>query len=110
MLIVLSPVVELQRMDCRDASRVLQDQPQSPLETAVFWTEYVVRHKGAEHRRSSGRHLNWIEYYGFDLVLFVVLLIVVLCKLMKISWNGYVRVTKHSRDSTVTIPEKTKNN
>ncbi|CAH2230249.1 jg20001 [Pararge aegeria aegeria] len=31
----------------------INDQPQTPLELAVWWTEYVLRHGGAKHLRSE---------------------------------------------------------
>lgn len=47
----------------------------SPLETAVYWTEYVIRHKGAPHLRSAAVGMPWYQYYLID-VLFVILLTV----------------------------------
>ncbi|CAL4087206.1 unnamed protein product, partial [Meganyctiphanes norvegica] len=32
-------------------SKIIRDQPETPVERAVFWTEYVIRHKGAPHLR-----------------------------------------------------------
>ncbi|CAH2098376.1 unnamed protein product [Euphydryas editha] len=49
--------------------RIMRDQPQSPLERAVWWTEYVLRHKGAAHLRSPAAHMHWTEYYDLDLIL-----------------------------------------
>ncbi|KAJ9597675.1 hypothetical protein L9F63_011477, partial [Diploptera punctata] len=33
-------------------SDISRDQPETPMERAVWWTEYVIRHKGAPHMRS----------------------------------------------------------
>jgi glucuronosyltransferase len=52
-------------------SAVFRDRPQKPLETAVFWTEYVMRHKGAVHLRSAARDLNDIQYHSLDVVAFL---------------------------------------
>jgi glucuronosyltransferase len=49
-------------------ARVL-DQPQRPLERAVFWTEYVLRHKGASHLRSAAADLNWVQLNLCDVYL-----------------------------------------
>ncbi|KAG8336178.1 hypothetical protein J6590_050380, partial [Homalodisca vitripennis] len=42
----------------RESAKLLserfRDRPMSPLDTAVYWTEYVLRHKGARHLRSAG--------------------------------------------------------
>lgn len=36
-------------------SEQYRDRPMAPLDTAVYWTEYVIRHKGARHLRSAGK-------------------------------------------------------
>lgn len=56
----------------------MNDQTQKPLERAVWWTEYVLRHGGVEHLRASGAGVNWTEYYELELViiLFVSILII----------------------------------
>ena len=33
----------------KEISILTKDQPIDPLENAVWWTEYVIRHKGAPH-------------------------------------------------------------
>jgi glucuronosyltransferase len=50
-------------------SMVLNDQPQTPLERAVYWTEYVIRHKGAPHLRSAAADLSWYQYLLLDVML-----------------------------------------
>ncbi|XP_046972413.1 UDP-glucosyltransferase 2-like [Vanessa cardui] len=59
----------------------MRDQPLSPLERAVWWTEHVLRHKGAAHLRSPAAHMHWTEYYAIDLILlllgsFVIMLVI----------------------------------
>lgn len=48
----------------------------SPRETAVFWVEYVARHKGAHHLKSVTDNLNLIQYLLLDIiaVLFIFIL------------------------------------
>ncbi|XP_037038185.1 UDP-glycosyltransferase UGT4-like isoform X2 [Bradysia coprophila] len=43
-----------------------RDQPLTPLETAIYWTEYVARHKGAPHIRSAGLDLSFFAYHSLD--------------------------------------------
>ncbi|XP_046972412.1 UDP-glucosyltransferase 2-like [Vanessa cardui] len=59
----------------------MRDQPLSPLERAVWWTEHVLRHKGAAHLRSPAAEMDWTEYYAIDLILlllgsFVIILLI----------------------------------
>jgi hypothetical protein len=52
-----------------NAARVRQtfnDRPLSPLDTAIYWTEYVIRHSGAPHMRSAARDLAWYQYLLLD--------------------------------------------
>ncbi|XP_037299195.1 uncharacterized protein LOC115452065 [Manduca sexta] len=48
---------------------VMQDQPQGSLERAVWWTEHVLRHGGAEHLRSPAANMSWTQYYEIQLLL-----------------------------------------
>lgn len=57
-------------------SRAYNDRPLSPLDTAIFWTEYVIRHRGAAHLRSAALDLTWYQYLLLD-VLAVLLCVVV---------------------------------
>ena len=49
-------------------SKLFRDQPLSPMEQAVFWTEYVIRHKGAPHMRSAARDLDLYQYLLLDVI------------------------------------------
>uniref|UniRef100_A0A1I8NYU4 UDP-glucuronosyltransferase n=1 Tax=Stomoxys calcitrans TaxID=35570 RepID=A0A1I8NYU4_STOCA len=54
------------RNAARFRQRLLLDQRTTPLETSVYWTEYVLRHKGAYHLQSPARNMNWLQYYLID--------------------------------------------
>ncbi|KAL7024813.1 hypothetical protein ACKWTF_013196 [Chironomus riparius] len=45
----------------------LLDQPQMPMEKAMFWIEYVIRHEGAHFMQTSAQHLSYIEYNNLDI-------------------------------------------
>ncbi|XP_026736027.1 UDP-glucuronosyltransferase 2B20-like [Trichoplusia ni] len=47
----------------------MRDEVQTPLERAVWWTEYVLRHGGAKHLRSPAANISWAEYLELELVL-----------------------------------------
>ncbi|KAK7863665.1 hypothetical protein R5R35_006192 [Gryllus longicercus] len=42
-------------------SVVMKDQPQTPMERAIFWAEYSIRHKGAPHLHSPALNLNFVS-------------------------------------------------
>ncbi|KAH8294658.1 hypothetical protein KR018_000890 [Drosophila ironensis] len=52
----------------RDLSDRFHDQPMSPMDTALWWTEYVLRHKGAEHMRIAEQEMSLMQYYNVDIV------------------------------------------
>lgn len=45
------------------------------LEKAVWWTEYVIRHKGAPHLRSPALDLPIYQYFLLDIIGFVLLVL-----------------------------------
>uniref|UniRef100_A0A3P8YDX9 UDP-glucuronosyltransferase n=1 Tax=Esox lucius TaxID=8010 RepID=A0A3P8YDX9_ESOLU len=47
-------------------SRIHHDQPMTPLDTAVFWIEFVMRNKGAKHLRVESHNLSWYQYHCLD--------------------------------------------
>lgn len=47
-------------------SKIFKDRPMSPQQTVVYWTEYVIRHQGADHLKAAGRKLSYIEFHMID--------------------------------------------
>ncbi|XP_013003348.1 UDP-glucuronosyltransferase 2B14-like [Cavia porcellus] len=52
-------------------STIHHDQPMRPLDRAVFWMEFVMRHKGAKHLRPLAHNLTWYQYYSLDVIGFL---------------------------------------
>ncbi|XP_009238311.2 UDP-glucuronosyltransferase 2B10 isoform X2 [Pongo abelii] len=52
-------------------SRIQHDQPMKPLDRAVFWIEFVMRHKGAKHLRVAAHDLTWFQYHSLDVIGFL---------------------------------------
>ncbi|XP_065368813.1 UDP-glucosyltransferase 2-like [Calliphora vicina] len=53
----------------KELSTVFRDQPMKPKDKAVYWIEYVLRHKGATHLRVKGRFLNIWQFNNIDVLL-----------------------------------------
>ncbi|KAG7224547.1 hypothetical protein INR49_011299, partial [Caranx melampygus] len=53
------------RQNMQRLSRLHRDQPILPMDQAIFWVEYVMRHKGAPHLRSEAYKMPWYSYYCF---------------------------------------------
>ncbi|KAH8277066.1 hypothetical protein KR026_004741, partial [Drosophila bipectinata] len=91
----------------RTTSARYKDQPMSPLDTAIWWTHYVLRHKGAPHMRVPGRKLDFFTYHsldvlgtlfgGFLLFLCIVFLCIILCVTMCISPRKLTKSTNNNK-------------
>ncbi|XP_022162084.1 UDP-glucuronosyltransferase 2B7-like isoform X8 [Myzus persicae] len=64
-----------------------KDRPMTPQQSVVYWTEYVIRHKGAPHLKSHALNLTWYQYLLLDvmavLLIFVFLVTFVVFKVFK---------------------------
>ncbi|XP_068169708.1 UDP-glucuronosyltransferase 2A2-like [Antennarius striatus] len=60
------------KMNMQRLSRLHRDQPMKPMDTALFWIEYVMRHKGAAHLRTDSYKMPWYSYHSVDVMLFLV--------------------------------------
>uniref|UniRef100_A0A3Q0RJL3 UDP-glucuronosyltransferase n=1 Tax=Amphilophus citrinellus TaxID=61819 RepID=A0A3Q0RJL3_AMPCI len=60
---------ESYRQNMQRLSHLHRDQPITPMEQAVFWVEYVMRHKGAPHLRTEAYKMPWYSYYSLDVLL-----------------------------------------
>ncbi|XP_076063299.1 UDP-glucosyltransferase 2-like [Oratosquilla oratoria] len=67
------------------ASTIFRDQKETPLERAVWWTEYAIRHPGAPSLRCPAMDLSWIEFLCLDVIfLFHALLFALLWAVKKL--------------------------
>jgi glucuronosyltransferase len=57
--------------NARRTARIFRDRPQSALDTAIFWTEYVLRHDGAPHLQTAAVELGWYQYLLLDVIAFI---------------------------------------
>ncbi|XP_046661716.1 UDP-glucosyltransferase 2-like [Homalodisca vitripennis] len=67
-------------MNMRRLSQKFRDRPMTPLQTAVYWTEYVIRHQGAPHLRPASVNLPLYQYLLLDVIaILAILLAAVFC-------------------------------
>ena len=62
----------------KELSGLFHDQIDKPLDRAVYWTEYVLRHKGARHLRSAARDLNFIQYHSLDVIGLIIAVLLIM--------------------------------
>lgn len=56
------------RKNIKRIRAIINDQPESPLERALWWTEHVLRH-GGNHLRAPSANTTWSEHLMLDIVL-----------------------------------------
>ncbi|XP_006896878.1 PREDICTED: UDP-glucuronosyltransferase 2A3 isoform X1 [Elephantulus edwardii] len=82
-------------------SRIHHDQPVKPLDRAVFWIEFVMRHKGAKHLRPAAHDLTWFQYHSLDVIGFllacVATAILLVTKCCLFSWQKFGRTGKKKK-------------
>lgn len=75
-----------------ELSERFRDRPMSALDSAMFWIEYVIRHKGAKHMKSPAIELSWIAYSMLDVFAFILvgilLIAYVLYKVVKFLYRS----------------------
>nr|AVT42207.1 UDP-glucuronosyltransferase 40AA1 [Lissorhoptrus oryzophilus] len=53
-------------------SKLFHDRPMKPLDYAIYWIEYVIRHKGAKHLQVAGARLPWYKFFMLDVLSFLI--------------------------------------
>ncbi|XP_017461419.1 PREDICTED: UDP-glucuronosyltransferase 1-6-like [Rhagoletis zephyria] len=71
-------------------SRLYRDRPLSAKESVVYWTEYVIRHRGAAHLQSPLVKMNYIQSANLDVYLLLIGALFIILKLLQLAWR-YVK-------------------
>ncbi|XP_012260499.2 uncharacterized protein LOC105688622 [Athalia rosae] len=53
-----------------EINSLIKDRPQDTMENAIWWTEYVIRHRGAPHLQSVTADYPWYMRHDMDIVAF----------------------------------------
>lgn len=65
------------RENMHNLNELVYDQPMTSLAKAIFWIEYVIRHKGAKHLEFKGKRVPFYQAYCLDFIaIFIVLSVV----------------------------------
>lgn len=65
-----------------------------PMETAIYWIEYVIRHQGAPQMRSPAKDLNLLQRNSVDVLVFLSLIVLIVVLFLKSLFKGCVKVVK----------------
>lgn len=74
-------------------SRHFKDRPTTPQELVVYWTEYVISHRGALHLRSYFADMPLYQYYFLDILLVFALILLVLYTFIHLFMKCFVQKT-----------------
>lgn len=66
----------------RKVAELTKDQPMTGLEKAVWWTEYVIRHKGALHFKNPMNDLPIYQAYLLDVMGFIIIVDIIILYLV----------------------------
>lgn len=64
-------------MKAKELSARFRDRPLPPLDTAIYWIEYVARHGGAPHMRTAAVGMPFYKYLLLDVALFLFVLMLI---------------------------------
>ncbi|CAN9506748.1 unnamed protein product [Ophioblennius macclurei] len=81
------------RANMQRLSSLHRDQPIPPMDNALFWIEFVMRHKGAAHLKAQAYRMSWFSYYSVDVVLFFLAIIAVIALVFRVLYR-LVRLKK----------------
>lgn len=59
------------QQSAKELSERFRDRPMPPLETAIYWVEYVARHKGAHFMKTAAVNMPFYQYYLLDVIAFI---------------------------------------
>nr|QIK00370.1 UDP-glycosyltransferase [Xylotrechus quadripes] len=71
----------------KEYSRRMKDQPQQPLERAVFWAEYAMRHDGAHFLNPMSRDMPIFVSSSTDVILFLTSVCVTFITLLYVTFK-----------------------
>ncbi|PSN29738.1 hypothetical protein C0J52_27738 [Blattella germanica] len=73
-----TPKIKFKKKNVKRYSNYSKDYLQNPVEKAIWWIEYVLRHKGAKHLRTAAVDMTWYQYFLLDVIAFLLLSFVVI--------------------------------
>nr|CAI5828525.1 unnamed protein product [Callosobruchus analis] len=75
------------RQNAKSLRDIILDEPMSGIEKAVWWTEYVIRNKGAKYLRNHSQDIPWYQFLFLDIFAFLAAVIVTLLMLLYTSFR-----------------------
>lgn len=80
------------RQRAKEISTVYRDRPQTAMDTACYWIEYVIRHKGAPQMHYQGAELNFFQNEMLDVIAIIFLAVYLVVKVLKLVFKGITKL------------------
>ncbi|XP_045473130.1 UDP-glycosyltransferase UGT5-like [Harmonia axyridis] len=71
------------KQNAEQRSKLFHDRPMKPMDEAIYWVEYVIRHHGAQHLRVAALELSWYQYILLDVVGFFLAVVIAVLYILK---------------------------
>lgn len=69
------------------------------LEKVIWWTEYVIRNKGAQYLKNPRADVTWIDFLILDVIAFLLaVLLIALFVIYKITKCIFISVTRNRKE------------
>ncbi|CAH1160295.1 unnamed protein product [Phaedon cochleariae] len=95
---VLSPKF---KKSAEDLSERFKDRPLSPMETAIYWIEYVAKYRGAPHIRTAAVLMPAYQYLLIDVIAFIALIVISFSYCMyKIAASVFLKLRRRNKIKT----------
>ncbi|XP_018394777.1 PREDICTED: UDP-glucuronosyltransferase 2A3-like [Cyphomyrmex costatus] len=92
-------------------SKAYRDRPATPMETAIWWTEYVARGNGRFYFRSDSTGLSWYQHCLIDIIIVLIIVsmvfIYILFRLIKLLLS-LLRFFKRTSESQIREKRRSK--
>lgn len=75
----------------KELSERFRDRPMSPLDTAIYWVEYVARHKGAHFMKTAAVGMPFYQYYLLDVIAFILFVLFIVTYLFYVTLRFLIR-------------------
>lgn len=63
-------------------SSLFKDQPYDSMENAIWWIEFVMRHKEVKHLRFSECDKPWYQRYDIDIIALLAIILFILTSII----------------------------
>lgn len=72
------------KINIQKFKKLVNDQPMTSLEKAVWWTEHVIRNHGCDHLNYDGRLVPFYQQYWLDIFAFLTIVLLIILKIIEI--------------------------